>query len=63
MDHVVTNNIKTNKDQLNDTIYNELTFDANIFNLSSGTKDPLPVVTVSLQGGNKHRKTTISGLT
>ena len=37
LDHVVTDNIKTNKDQHNEAIYNELTFDTNGFNLSSGT--------------------------
>ena len=33
------------------------------FNLSSGTINPLPVVAVSLRGGNKHRATVVSGLT
>ena len=63
MDHVVTNNIKTNKYQHNDVIYDELTFDTNSFFFSSGTKDPLPVVTASLGGGKKHRTKTVSGLT
>ena len=53
MDHVVTDNIKKNKYQHNDAIDNDLTFDNNSFNLYSGTKDPLPVVTFSLRGGNK----------
>ena len=61
--HVVTDNIKTNKYQLNEAIYNDLTFDTNIFNSSSGTRDPLPVVTVTLGGGKKHRVTTADGLT
>ena len=53
LDHVVTDNIKKNKYQHNDAIDNDLTFDNNSFNLYSGTKDPLPVVTFSLRGGNK----------
>ena len=52
MDHVVSDNIKTNKNQRNDAMKNEPKFD-NEFSLSSGTKDPLPVVTVSLRGGEK----------
>ena len=48
LDHVVTNNLKKNKDQLNEATINEPTFDTNIFNLSSGTSDPLPVVTAYL---------------
>ena len=48
LDHVVTDNIRTNKDQLNKAIYNDLTFDTSIFNSSIGTKDPLPVVTFTL---------------
>ena len=38
--HVVTNNIETNKYQLNDAIYNETTFDTKVFNSSRGTIDP-----------------------
>ena len=38
-------------------------FDTSNFNLSSGTSNPLPVVNVSLRGGNKHRATTVDGLT
>ena len=38
--NVFTDSIKTNKDQLNDTIYNEPTFDTNSFDFSSGTRDP-----------------------
>ena len=52
LDHVVSDNIKTNKNQRNDAMKNEPKFD-NEFSLSSGTKDPLPVVTVSLRGGEK----------
>ena len=59
----MTDNIKINKDQNNDAIYNEPTFDMNSSNLSSGTKDPLPVVAVSLLGGKKHIATTVAGLT
>ena len=61
--HAVTNNLKTKKDQNNGAIKNEPTFDTNIFNLSVRTIDPLPVVTVSLQIGKKHRATTVAGLT
>ena len=61
LDHVVTNNIK-NKNQCDDTIEYEPIFD-NKFGLSSVTKDPLPVVTVSLKVVNKHRANIISGLT
>ena len=61
LDREVTNNIK-NKDQCNDSIEYEPKFD-NKFSLSSGTKDPLPVVTFSLRGGKKHRANIIAGLT
>ena len=37
-------------------------FDTKIFNWSSGTSNPLPVVTVSLLVGKKHRVTTVAGL-
>ena len=47
------NNGINNKDQCNDAIEYEPKFD-NKFSLSSGTKDPLKVVTVSLLGGKKH---------
>ena len=63
MDHIVTDNRKKNKYQLNDSIYNEPTFYSNSFNLSSWTRDPLPVVTVSLRGVNKHRETTVDSIT
>ena len=62
MDHVVTDNIKKNKDQNNDAIKNEPMF-GDSFNLSRGTKSPLPVVTVSLRVIKKHRATTGAGLT
>ena len=61
--HVVINNLKTAKDQLNEAINNYSTFDTNSFNLSSSTSNPLSVVTVSLQEGKKHGETTVSGLT
>ena len=57
----MTNNIKKDKDQHNDSIENEPRFDSS-FILHSGTKDPLSVVTVSLQGGNKRRSTRDAGL-
>ena len=63
MDHVVNDNIKTNKDQHNDAIYNETTFDTNSFNLSSETKYPISGVIVILRGGKKHKSTTVDGLT
>ena len=62
LDHSVTDNIKTNKYQRNDANENDPKFDSS-FNLSSGTKDPLPVLTVSLQGGKKHISMTVAGLT
>ena len=62
MYHVVTDNINTTKNQHNDSIENEPKFD-NTFNLSSGTKDPLIVVTVCLRGGKKHRATNVDDLT
>ena len=59
----MNNNSKTNKDQSNKAIKNEPAFDTNIFNLSSGNSNPLPVVTVSLLEVKKHRAKTVSGLT
>ena len=47
-DHLVTDNIKDYNDQYNDAIDNELALDNSIFNLSNGTRYPLPVLTVSL---------------
>ena len=61
--HVVTDNLNNYKDQSNEAIKNEPTFDTINFNLSGGTIDPLPVVTVYLRGGNKHGAMTVSGLT
>ena len=63
LNHVVTYNLKNYKDQINEAINREPTFDASSFNLSSGTRDPLPVVTVSLLGVNKHRAITVAGIT
>ena len=48
LDHIVTENLKSYKDQINETINNEPTFDTSNFNLSRGTSDPLPVVNVYL---------------
>ena len=63
LDQVVTNNIKTNKYQLNDAIHNEPTFDTSRFNSYKGTREPLPVVNITPLGGRKHRSMTVSGLT
>ena len=52
--HVVTDNIKANKDQQNDAMGNEPKFD-NIFDLSSITKDLPPVVTFIFQGVKKKK--------
>ena len=62
LDNVLTDNIKTNKNQHKDTIENETKFD-NTFILYSGDKDPLPVVTISLQGGRKRIETAVTGIT
>ena len=59
----MTNNIKDYNDQNNEAIDNELTLDNSSFILSSDTSDHLPVVTVSLRGGKKHRATIVDGLT
>ena len=56
-------NLNNYKDQNNEAINNYPTFDTSNFNLSSGTSDPLPVVTVSFRGGNKYRATTDASLT
>ena len=61
--HLVTKNLNIYKDQSNEAINSEPTFDISSFNLSSGTSDPLPVVTVSLWVGKKHRATTVEGIT
>ena len=64
LDHLLNENIRTNKDQLNEAIYNDPKFYTSSFNSSRGTRDPLPVVvTVTLLGGKKHRATTVAGLT
>ena len=62
-DHVVTNNTKNSNDQYNDAIDNELTLYNNSLNLFSGARDPLPVVTITLRGGKKHRANIVAGLT
>ena len=48
LDHLLNENIRTNKDQLNEAIYNDPKFDTSSFNSSSGTRHTLPVVTVTL---------------
>ena len=53
LDNVVKNKTK-NKYQCNETIEYDPKFDGK-FNLSSGTKDTLPAVTVSPHRGKKHR--------
>ena len=63
LDHIVTDNLNNDKDQSNEATNSDPTFDTSSFNSSSGTSDPLPVVTVSLLGGKKHKATTVSGLT
>ena len=62
-DHVVTDTLNNYNDQNNESIDNDPTFENSGFNLSSGTSEPLPVVTVSLRGGKKHRATVVAGLT
>ena len=57
----MTDSINTYQYQHNEAIENEPNFDSN-FNLSSGTKEPLPVLTVSLQVGNRHGSITVAGL-
>ena len=59
----MTNNIKYYNNQYNDAIDNYPTLDNSSFNLSSGTRYPLPVLTVSLQGGKKHRATVVANIT
>ena len=58
----MANNITKNQNQNNDAIENYPKLD-NIFSLSSGTKDPLPVVTVSLKWGKKQIATMVVDLT
>ena len=60
--NVLINNIKKNNNQHNDAIENEPKFN-NIFSLSIGTKDPLPVVTFSIRGGKKQISSMVDGLT
>ena len=57
----MTDNIHTSKYKLNDAIENEPKFDSSL-NLSSGTKDSLPVVTINILGGKKNRGMTVAGL-
>ena len=45
----MTKHLKDDNDQNNDAIDNEPTIDDSSFSLSSGTSDPLQVVTVSLR--------------
>ena len=59
----MTNNLNNYNDQNNEAIDNDPTLDNSSFRLSSGTSDPLPVVTVSLLVGKKHRGTIVAGLT
>ena len=59
----MSNNIKDYNNQNNEAIDNEPTLHNSGFSLSRGNSDPLPVVTVSPQGGNKHRATIVAGLT
>ena len=58
----MTNNLNNYKDQSNESINSEPAFDTSTLNLSSGTSDPLSVVTVSLLGGKKRRATTVAGM-
>ena len=62
LDHVVIDNLNNYKDQRNEAINSDPTFDTSNFNLSSSTSNTLPIITVSLGGGNKYRATTASGL-
>ena len=48
LDHIVIDNLNDYKDQINEAINSDLTFDTSNFNLSIGTSDPLPLVTVSI---------------
>ena len=50
----MTDNINKNKNKHNDAIEHDLKF-YNKFSLSRGTKEPLPVVIVSLRIGKKQR--------
>ena len=57
----MTDNIKKNNNQRNDSIENNPKF-YNTFILYRSTKYLLPVVTVSLRGGKKQRTTMVTGL-
>ena len=62
LDHVVPDNLKNYKYQSNEAIRSHLEFDTSGFNLSSGTSEPLPLVTVYLQLGKENIATTVAGL-
>ena len=57
----MADNINITKNEHNDAIENEQKFD-NKFSLSSGNKEPVPVVTVSLREGKKLRTAMVAGL-
>ena len=63
LDQIMTSNLKKNRDQDNEAINNEPTFDTSKFKLSSGTSNPLTLVTVSLGVGKKHRAMNVAGIT
>ena len=49
LDHIVTDNLKNYKDQIDEAINSEPTFGTISLNLSISTINPLPLVTVSLR--------------
>ena len=57
LDHVVTNNINNKYPCIDNIEYGPKFYGTFIF--YSGNKDTLPVVTVRLRGGKKHRATII----
>ena len=59
----MTDNLKNYNYQSNESIDNEPIFYNSSFSLCSGTNDPVPVVTVSLQVGKKNRGTVVAGIT
>ena len=59
----MTDNLNNYEYQSNEAINSEPKFDNSSFNLSSGTSDLIPVVNVSLRGGEKHRARIIAGIT
>ena len=61
--HVVIDNLNNYNNKSNEAINSDPTFDKSCFNLSSGNIDPLPVLSVYLQGGKKHRATITAGIT